>query len=313
MSSISDDVVPNLIYLTSYARAMAISKLEFSRRWIGAGFLLFALASIGNLLSFGNTIFHVGVRLEVQMLFDPVSALLTLMGWLFLTQLRSRDSFQSKLLAAGFLALALQFAALSLGQILRASGVVIINWSSAQFWLALTGYVAATVGFLMAFNFIRGSGESARVPERPTSSAPASSRLIFVGFALLAISSMVILYFDVSNRLFTVVGIHNVIENFTQPMAALFAALGWWFLSHLDGRDDEQRTLIHQAYWALGLALAANAIQQFLAISEVSGLSQFTWELWISAVGCVVAAVGFILTARRPVAIAKSSALTSTP
>jgi hypothetical protein len=291
---------------------MAASKLELSRRWIGAGFFLFALSSIANLISLGTMIFHLGLRLEVQMLLDPVSALLTLMGWLFLTRYQPRDSSQSKVLVSGFLAFALQFAALGLGQLLRASSVVPISRTNAPYWLTLLGYFVATLGFLLAFNLVRNSTASSVASSTPVSSAPPSSRLIFAGYAIIALSLLMILYFDVSNQFFAVAGFRNDVQTFTQPVAALLTAVGWWFLSRLDARDGEQQFLIHQAYWALGLALAANAIQEIFAISEVSGLTRFTWELWINAVGYVVAAVGFILTARGPAALARSHALPST-
>jgi hypothetical protein len=292
---------------------MTLSKLELSRRWIGAGFALLTIASIANLFNFGLSIFHVGLRLGVQIFLSPVAALLTLVGWLFLTRYRPRDSSQTSSQRAGLLALALQFAALSLGSILRANSVVFGNWASAQFWIALLGYVVATVGFLMAFIFIPGAGESTRASRSITTPAPPAGLLIFVGFVLIALSSLVILYYDVTGRYFAFVGWRNILQTIIQPLSSLFAAGGWWFLSRLGAHDEEQRSIIRRAYWALGLASAVIAVLELLTITEVSGLSQFTWELWLSAVGSAVATMGYILTARRPATPAKANVLASTP
>ena len=288
---------------------MAVTRMELSSRWIGAGFALLALASITNLFALGTTIFHIGFRYGLEIFLYPVSALLSLTGWWFLTRYRPRDTSQNHSLRAGFLALALQFAALGLGEVFRANSVVFIDWSSAQFWLASLGYVVTMIGFLMAVSCLRARVET---PEVATTSTSPFSLLIFVGFALIAVSSLVILYHYVVNQFFTAMGWRAMVEIFPQPLSSLFAAVGWWFLCHLGARDEEQRTLLLQSYWALGLASAVLAISEFLVLSGVAGLSQFTWEVWLYAAGSAVAAVGFILTARAPVALAESSDLTST-
>jgi hypothetical protein len=177
--------------------------MELSSRWIGGGFALLALASITNLFALGTTIFHIGFRYGLEIFLYPVSALLTLTGWWLLTRYRPRDTSQNHSLRAGFLALALQFAALGLGEVFRANSVVFINWSSAQFWLASLGYVVTMIGFLMAVSCLRARVET---PEVATTSTSPFSLLIFVGFALIAVSSLVILYHYVVNQFFTAMG-----------------------------------------------------------------------------------------------------------
>src|ERR1019366_3278893 len=214
------------------------------------GFFLFALSSIVTLVNIGGAIFDAGLRLEFELFLNRVSLLLALMGWWFFTRIQVCDPLQSRALCRGFLAFALQFAVQASGEMLRANGLFPINRHNSAFWLTLAGDVVAIVGYLMASGVARSSGASSSTSVVSKYASVPSSRLICVGYAIIAISFMSVLFYDGVNPLFLAGGVRNDLRTFTQPVAGLLTAVGWWFLGRLDVRGDEQRKINPQAFWA---------------------------------------------------------------
>ena len=286
---------------------MVLAPLDASRRWIIAGFALFFLSSAVNLINQGSALWHAGFRFDVQAYLSPVSALLVLWGWSILSRFEVRDSAQRRALVAGFLALAAQFAVSCFGELMQRTRFLLpLDRYNGAFWLMLLANAISAIGFTYAAHTTRRTQVSADTTGPRELSHSPGSYLIFAGYALVALALIVILYFDVANQFFVVAGLRNAFQTFAQPLAAILTAAGWWFISGLSLRDQHQRALIHQAYWMLGLALAATAVQQFLAVSEVSVLTRYTWEIWMIAFGAALGAVGFILSSRREPAPATS-------
>jgi len=291
---------------------MMASKIELSRRWVGLGLLALLIGTITNLVGFGSALLHLGAREELQLFLNPLSALFDVVGWWYLISLRARDARQNALLRRGFLALALQNTVLGAGLLLRDTGIVFVTWRSAQFWLTIVGYAMAAIGYSVGFTCRRSLDEGSTRGEEGRSTLAPSNVLIFVGIALIGIATTVLLRSELATRLLDEARWRDVAQSLSQPLAGLFLVGAWWFLSHLTALDEEQHVLLRRSYWSLGISFAVVSIAQFLSLSQGTGLVELTWELWINAVGCAIAAAGFIATARHTRVPLSTRVLTST-
>jgi hypothetical protein len=124
-----------------------------------------------------------------------------------------------------------------------------------------------------------------------------SRRLIFAGFAILALSGVITFYNLASQSYLSESGFSNDAQLVLATLSALFAASGWWFLCQLETKDAAQKSLLAKAYLVLGLQFSASCIGQLLRASHVIFVDQFSAPFWVTAIGFGVGAVGFLLTA----------------
>jgi len=122
-----------------------------------------------------------------------------------------------------------------------------------------------------------------------------SRRLIFGGFALLALSTVISFYNYVSPSYLGGTGYSTYAQLVLETLSALFAAGGWWFLCQLEAKDSAQKSLFAKAYLVLGLQFAASCIGQLLRAGHVIFIVRFSAPFWITALGFGVGAVGFFL------------------
>ncbi len=123
-----------------------------------------------------------------------------------------------------------------------------------------------------------------------------SRRLIFGGFALLALSTVISSYNYVSQSYPGGTGVSTYAQLVLETLSALFAAGGWWFLCQLGAKDSAQRSLLAKAYVVLGLQFAASCAAYLLRAGHVIFMDRFSAPFWITALGFGVGAVGFFLT-----------------
>lgn len=128
------------------------------------------------------------------------------------------------------------------------------------------------------------------------SKLPFSSRWIFSGFALLALSSVITFYNLASQSYLSQSGFNNDAQLVLATISALLAAGGWWFLCQLGAKDSAQKSLLAKAYGLLGLQFSASCIGQLLRAGSVIPINRFSAPYWITALGFGVGAIGFFLT-----------------
>ena len=129
-----------------------------------------------------------------------------------------------------------------------------------------------------------------------TSKLPISSRWIFTGFALFALSQVITLYNLVSEGYLGQSGFNNGAQLVLATISILFAAGGWWFLCQLGAKDSGQESLLAKAYLFLGLQFTASCIGQLLRASSVIFINRFSAPYWITALGFGVGSIGFFLS-----------------
>ncbi|GEM_PF-1343809 len=122
-----------------------------------------------------------------------------------------------------------------------------------------------------------------------------SRRLIFGGFALLALSTAISSYNYVSQSYPGGTGFSTYVQLVLETLSALFAAGGWWFLCQLEAKDSAQKSLFAKAYVVLGLQFLALCVVQLLRAGHVIFIDRFSAPFWIAALGFGVGAVGFFL------------------
>ena len=122
-----------------------------------------------------------------------------------------------------------------------------------------------------------------------------SSRWIFTGFALLALSSLLTFYNLTSEGYLSQSGVKGDAQLVLSMMLALFAAGGWWFLHQIVARDSAQKVLLAKAYLLLGLQFSASCIGLLLSNSPAILINRFSAPYWIDSLGFAVGAVGFLL------------------
>ena len=123
-----------------------------------------------------------------------------------------------------------------------------------------------------------------------------SRRLIFGGFALLALSMVISTYNYLSQTYLGGTGASTYAQLVLATLSALFAAGGWWFLCQLKTEDSAQKSLLVKAYVVLGLQFSASCIGQLLRAGHVFFINRFSAPFWIDALGFGVGAAGFFLT-----------------
>jgi len=135
-----------------------------------------------------------------------------------------------------------------------------------------------------------------------------SRRLIFIGFALVALSTVILFSKLLRQHVFGEPGYRWDTQLVMVMLSPIFAAGGWWFLCQLEAKDSTQRSLLAKAYLFLGLEFSASCIGQVVqvgsAIFKGSPFSQF----WLATLGFAVGAVGFFLASH---AVAKVNFTTS--
>jgi hypothetical protein len=123
-----------------------------------------------------------------------------------------------------------------------------------------------------------------------------SRRLIFGGFALLALSMVISTYNYLSHTYLGGTGASTYAQLILAALSTLFAAGGWWFLCQLKTEDSAQRSLLVKAFVVLGLQFSVSCIGQLLRADHVFFINRFSAPFWIDALGFGVGAAGFFLT-----------------
>jgi hypothetical protein len=129
-----------------------------------------------------------------------------------------------------------------------------------------------------------------------------SRRLIFGGFALLALSAVISFYNYLSQSYPGGNSTNTDAQIVLYALSALFAAGGWWFLCQLETKDSAQKSLIAKAYGLLGLQFSASCVAHLIGAGGVIFIDRFSAPFWITALGFGVGAVGFFLA---PLTISK--------
>ncbi|MHB1210408.1 MAG: hypothetical protein ACYC1I_11995 [Acidimicrobiales bacterium] len=125
-----------------------------------------------------------------------------------------------------------------------------------------------------------------------------SSRLIFLGFTLIALSTVIFVARLLSQRVYGVPGYRWYVQLVMEMLAPIFAASGWWFLRQLEAKDSDQRSLLAKAYLLLGLEFSASCIVQLLQISSALFADPNAAQFWPATLGSGIGAVGFFLASR---------------
>ncbi len=128
-----------------------------------------------------------------------------------------------------------------------------------------------------------------------TSKRRLSSRLIFLGFTLIALSTVIFVVRLLSQRVYDIPRYRWYIQLVMEMLAPIFAAGGWWFLRQLEAKDSEQKSLLAKAYLLLGLELSASCIVQLLQFSTTIFADPFIAQFWLVTLGTASGAVGFFL------------------
>lgn len=120
-----------------------------------------------------------------------------------------------------------------------------------------------------------------------------SRRLIFAGFALLALSMAISSYNYVSQSYPGGLGFATYAQLALETLSALLAAGGWWFLCQLEAKDHAQQVLFARAYVVLGLQFSASCVAHLVGAGHVIFIDRFSAPFWITALGFGVGALGF--------------------
>ncbi len=122
-----------------------------------------------------------------------------------------------------------------------------------------------------------------------------SSRLIFLGFALVALSTVIFIARLLSEKVYYLVGFHWYIQVVMEMLAPSFAASAWWFLRQLEATDSKQRSLLAKAYLLLGLQFSASCVVQLLQFTSTLYVDPYIAQFWLVTFGSGIGAVGFFL------------------
>lgn len=122
-----------------------------------------------------------------------------------------------------------------------------------------------------------------------------SSRLIFLGFALLALSTVIFISRLLGQGVYGEPGYRWDAQLVLEMLSPIFAAGGWWFLCQLDAKDSVQKSLLAKAYLVLGLQFSASCTVQLLQVSSATFASTYIAQFWAATLGSGVGAVGFFL------------------
>jgi len=123
-------------------------------------------------------------------------------------------------------------------------------------------------------------------------------RLIFLGFALLALSNVIDFSRVLNHGFYFEPGYRWRTQVFLEMLGPIFTAGGWWFLSKLQVKDSVQASLLAKAYLAFGLGFSALCIAQLVQAGTAIFKYPFPGQFEVATLGFGVGAVGFFLTSR---------------
>jgi hypothetical protein len=128
-----------------------------------------------------------------------------------------------------------------------------------------------------------------------------SIQFIVAGFVITALGSLVEFVNLWSNDALLQNSQYDV--SYVAFLLAPFAAIGgWWYLSQLRVDEESQRVIIRRGFYFFALELILGSVGTTVSlIAESAGIISLRYLIpnWASAVGGAVAAVGFLLRARR--------------
>jgi len=124
-------------------------------------------------------------------------------------------------------------------------------------------------------------------------------RLIFLGFALVALSNVIDFSRVLNQGFYFEPGYRWRAQVFLEMLGPIFSAGGWWFLSQWQAKDSVQASLLAKAYFALGLGFSASCIAQL--IQAGSDIFKFSYidQVGLATLGLGVGALGFFMTSRE--------------
>ena len=123
-----------------------------------------------------------------------------------------------------------------------------------------------------------------------------SRRLIFGGFALLALSTAITAYNLLSQSEPSGIDVSTYAQLVLETLSSMFAAGGWWFLCQLQAKDSVQHSLLSKAYVVLGLQFSTLCIAHLLTANGVTFIDRLTAPYWITCLGFAMGAIGFFVT-----------------
>jgi len=123
-------------------------------------------------------------------------------------------------------------------------------------------------------------------------------RLIFIGFALLALSNVIDFSRVLNQGFYFEPGYRWRTQVFLEMLGPIFEAGGWWFLSRLQVKDSVQASLVAKAYFALGLGFSASCVAQLLQAGSAIFTISYIGQVGVATLGFGVGAVGFFMTSR---------------
>ncbi len=130
-----------------------------------------------------------------------------------------------------------------------------------------------------------------------------SSRLIFFGFALIALSTVVFVTKLLSEKVYNTTGFRWYVQLVLEMLSPILAACGWWFLRQLEAKDSEQKALLTKAYIFLGLQFSAACVVQLLQFSSNLYVDPYIAQFWLVTLGSAIGAVGFFLASNVVAAV----------
>ena len=272
--------------------------LHVGARLVATGFAILAFAGFDDLISQDSVVVSGGARLSAQWLLSVVAPLLSLAGWWFLTQIEPRDERQRSHLTTAYWLLGLQYLVLFASQLLRAPSFSFLQRLSS-FWLTSAAFGVIAIGFTAVARAIRDFTGVPRTTSTTSYWRRPSRILIFTGFAVMALASLVTLRDALASHYYTFADPRGALQLFTPPLASLFAAAAWWLLCHFDAATRLQQSTLARAYLWFGLATGVGTVQQVISISQISAVTRAPGELWLNAAGSLIATIGFILASRQ--------------
>ena len=124
-------------------------------------------------------------------------------------------------------------------------------------------------------------------------------RLIFLGFALVALSDVILFSKLLNQGVYFEPGYRWRAQLLLEMLGPIFAAGGWWFLSQWQAKDSVQASLLEKAYLLLGLQFSASCIAQLMEAGSTIFKYPFTGQFGLATLGFGVGAVGFFMTSRE--------------